>query len=162
MHDSDSRSNAVPQLLVITTLLTPFLTAAFSTLVVPSIVIYPIISLTYLSLSLTTEEAFTFNVSCADALPARGDAAWIIAPTPLSASARSSVTMSLISNTSADPAGTPRALKKSCSCWTLAPRATLRDKQPSKLVESNEMQIGRDGSLRADGVAGVDELHEDV
>ena len=72
------------------------------------------------------------------------------------------MTMSLISNTSADPAGTPRALKKSCSCWTLAPRATLRDKQPSKLVESNEMQIGRDGSLRADGVPGVDELHEDV
>lgn len=65
----------------------------------------------------------TLSVSCADARPAKGVAAWMTAPTPLNATVKSSVTMSFISNTSAFVAFF--ALKNSWSCWTLAPRATL-------------------------------------
>lgn len=107
----------------------------------------------------------TLSVSCADARPARGDAAWMIAPTPLSTSVKSSVTMSFISTTSAF--ATFRASKNVFSCSTFAPRAAL-------CAEGGQLSYTESCTVygqtrwqdtryaRADGVASLVKLDEDV
>lgn len=84
----------------------------------------------------------------------------MIAPTPLSTSVKSSVTMSFISTTSAFTAFL--ALKNSWSCWTFAPRATLISMRMGQASSAGDRRDIRSGYARADWVAGFEQLDEDV